>query len=173
MDKKVMTAQQKGLIIGLILVFFSVLTYTLIPDMEKQQKFGWVSLVLMVAGIAWAGIKYASDMGGNVTFGNIFGHSFKATAVMTLIIIAYFLLAATVLFPEMKEKAAQLAFKQMTERGGMTDAQINTAVDMQQKYFIPFGTAAQLAGSLLIGAIGGLIGAAIGKKNPNYTPFQQ
>lgn len=169
--KKIMTAQQKGLIIGVILVLISLLSYILIPDMEDQQKTGYGLFLVVLAAIAWSGIQYAKDMNGNVTFGNVFGHSFKVAAVMTLIVVAYFILSVTVLFPEIKDKALELSYKQMSERKNMSEAQIDQAITMTKKYFLAFGIGGQLFGSLFLGAIGALIGAAIAKKNPNPTPF--
>jgi len=169
--KKVMSAQQKGLIIGIILVLVSIVIYVLIPNMADQQKWWSLSLAIMVGGIVWACWKFSDDMYGNVTFGNVFGHGFKATAVMTIVIVLYFILAVTVVFPEMKEKAMEVAMNQMMEKKNLSDADMKKALEMQEKFFLPFGIAGQLVMSLIIGAIASLIGAVVAKKNPNPSPF--
>jgi hypothetical protein len=44
---------------------------------------------------------------------------------------------------------------------------------MMEKYFIPFAIGGALFMYLLIGVIASLIGAAIAKKNPEVSPFDQ
>ena len=107
METKVMTPQMRGLIIGLVLIVISVVMQITITDYNKMRQYGWVSFALIVGAIIWATLSFAKEMDGNVTFGNVFAYGFKTTAAMTIIVLAYTLLAVTVLFPEMKEKALE------------------------------------------------------------------
>lgn len=172
MEKKMMSPINKGLIISLILVVISVVTYIAVPDMEQQQKFGWFNYVIIIGGLIWACITYSNDLNHNVTFGNLFAHGFKVTAVFTCITLVYTILAATIIFPEMKDKAMEVARKQMEANGDLNESSIDQALEMTRKFFVPFLIAGMLVGSLIIGAVGSLIGAAIAKKNPNPTPFE-
>lgn len=167
-----MTPATKGLIIGLVLIAVSVVMQLLISDMEKMQKLNWVSFLLIIVGIVWACFSYGKEMNGNVTFGNVFAHGFKTSAVLTIIMLAYTILSLTVLFPEMKEKAIELARTQMEAKGELSEAQIDQAVSMTEKFFMPFAIGGVLIAYLVMGAIASLIGAAIAKKNPNPQPFQ-
>lgn len=167
-----MTPAIKGLIIGLVLIAVSVVMQLLITDLEKLQKLNWVSFLLIVAGIVWACFSYSKDMNGNVTFGNVFAHGFKTTAVLTIIMLAFTVLSFTILFPEMKDKAIELARTQMEAKGELSEAQIDQAVSMTEKFFMPFAIGGVLIAYLVMGAIASLIGAAIAKKNPNPQPFQ-
>lgn len=167
-----MTPATKGLIIGLVLIAVSVVMQLLISDMEKMQKLNWVSFLLIIVGIVWACFSYGKEMNGNVTFGNVFAHGFKTSAVLTIIMLAYTVLSLTVLFPEMKEKAIELARTQMEAKGELSEAQIDQAVSMTEKFFMPFAIGGVLIAYLVMGAIASLIGAAIAKKNPNPQPFQ-
>lgn len=172
MENKIMTPAIKGLIIGLVLIAVSVVMQLLITDLEKLQKLNWVSFLLIVAGIVWACFSYSKDMNGNVTFGNVFAHGFKTTAVLTIIMLAFTVLSFTILFPEMKDKAIELARTQMEAKGELSEAQIDQAVSMTEKFFMPFAIGGVLIAYLVMGAIASLIGAAIAKKNPNPQPFQ-
>jgi hypothetical protein len=172
MENKIMTPATKGLIIGLVLIAVSVLMQLLISDLEKMQKLNWVSFVLIIAAIVWACYSYSKDMNGNVTFGNVFAHGFKTTAVLTIIMVAFTVLSLTILFPEMKEKAIELARTQMEAKGELSESQIDQAVSMTEKFFMPFAIGGVLIAYLIMGAIASLIGAAIAKKNPNPQPFQ-
>lgn len=172
MEKKMLTPVNKGLILSLISIVFSIVMFVAIPDMEQQQKFSWISYIIIVGGLIWACITYANDMKHNVTFGNVFAHGFKVTAVLASITVIYTVLAVTVIFPEMKDKALDMARKQMETNQDLSESQIDQALEMTQKFFIPFAIGGALIGTLIIGCIGSLIGAAIAKKNPHPTPFE-
>jgi NADH:ubiquinone oxidoreductase subunit 6 (subunit J) len=172
MEKKIMSPAMKGLLLGLVMIVISVVTYVFVPNFEDQRKYSWISYLLIAAGIFWACYSFSEQMNGNVTFGSVFNHGFKTTAVLAIIMIAYSVLAMTIIFPEMKEKGMEMARQQMEKDGKLTDSQIDQAIEMTTKYFLPFAIAGILVMYLIIGAIGSLIGAAIVKKNPNPTPFQ-
>jgi len=171
-EKKMMTPMTKGLILGMITVGLSLLLQTFIPDLKEQQKYSWASLFIIFAGIIWACWSYAKDMNGNVTFGNVFAHGFKTTAVLTSISIIFTIITLTVIFPDLKEKAMENAREQMMEQDQLNDTQIDQAIEMTSKFFIAFAIGGVLISYLLIGAIASLIGAGVVKKNPNPTPFE-
>lgn len=171
METKVMTPQMRGLIIGLVLIVISVVMQITITDYNKMRQYGWVSFALIVGAIIWATLSFAKEMDGNVTFGNVFAYGFKTTAAMTIIVLAYTLLAVTVLFPEMKEKALEAAREQMVTEGQLNDTQIDQAIAMTDKFFLAFSIGGVVLGYLFIGAIGSVIGATFAKKNPNPNPF--
>ncbi len=172
METKAMSSTMKGLIISLILIVIGVATYLLAPELQQNRTVQLISSLLIVAGIVWATMQYGKDMNGNVTFGNLFAHGFKTTAVVTVIMVVYTLLALTVIFPEMKDKAIEAAQTQMEKEGKLSEAQIDQALAMTRKLFMPFAIGGVVVVYLLFGALGSLIGAAIGKKNPNPQPFQ-
>lgn len=172
MESKVMSSTTKGLILGLILVAISVIMQLFITDLAKMQQYSWISYLLIIGGLVWACYTYAKEMNGQVTFGNVFAHGFKTTAVFTIIVLLFTILSVTVLFPEMKDKAMEMARTQMETDGKLSEKQIDDAIGMTQKFFIPFAIGGVLVGYLFLGALGSLIGAAIAKKNPNPTPFQ-
>jgi amino acid transporter len=172
MENKIMTPAMKGLIIGLVMIAVSVVMQLLITDLEKMQKLNWVTFLIIIASIVWACFSHSKDMNGNVTFGNLFAHGFKTAAVFTIIMIIYTLLAMTILFPEMKEKMLEVAMKQAEAKGTMSEAQLEQARTMTEKFLVPFAIGGSLVMYLVIGAIGSLLGAAIAKKNPDAKPFQ-
>lgn len=164
MEKKIMTPVTKGLLIALVTIVISVIGN--IAKLEQELWFRWLSTIVMCAGVIWACISFAQQMDGNVTFGNVFAHGFKVTAVITVISIVYFVLAILVLFPEMKDKALETARQKMEEGGKMSEEQINQGVEMTKKFFMPFAIGAILFGTLVAGVIASLIGAGIAKKKP-------
>jgi hypothetical protein len=113
---------------------------------------------------------YANQNNNNVTFGNLFAHGFKATAVVIVITTAYTFLAFKVLFPDMIDIILEISRKQMLENPKMTDEMIEQAISMTKKFFIPFAIGGTILGTGFTGAIASLIGAAVAKKNP-IDPF--
>jgi hypothetical protein len=171
-QKKPMTTMQKGIILSLIIITLSVLMSVFIKDMQQQQKYAWASYIIILGGIIWACYTYAQDMENNVTFGNVFAHGFKVSAVLASFTVIYTILSITVLFPEVKEQALELTRSEMEKQGVLGDAEIDQSVSMISKFFLPFAIAGAALGTLIIGVISALIGAAVVKKNPNPTPFQ-
>ena len=171
MEKKVTKPWVKGLIISLILIVCSLATY--FAGLTQNAALRWVPLVILLAGVIISCTSYANDMNGNVTFGNVFAHGFKVTAATAVIMIVYTVLALKVLFPDMMTQAMDEARKNMDARGNMTEDQINQGLEITRKFFMPIAIGAIIFIYAICGAIGGLIGAGVAKKNKDYTPLEQ
>lgn len=169
-QQKIMTHITKGLIIGLIAVVMGIAAY--LGGFDQQSWYKWTSTLIMCVLIIWACIYYAQQLDGRVTFGNIFAHGFKTSAVIALIIVVYFVLSVTVIFPEMKDKAMEVAREQMEKDGKIPEEQINQGIEIGKKFFLAFGIGGILLGTLIAGAIASLIGAAVAKKKP-VNPLDQ
>jgi amino acid transporter len=171
MKKKPTSPAVKGLIISVFLILFSVATTVF--SVERNTYLGLVPLIIMVVGIVWACISYSKDMYGNVTFGNIFVHGFKTSALVAGMMTLFILLLFNVIMPEAFDRVMDEARKQMEKGNNMSEDQRNQGMAMARKVAlitIPLGTAfVYLAG----GAICSLIGAAVSKKTDNPVPFDQ
>lgn len=169
-ETKLMTHYTKGLLISLIVIVIGVAGFTM--GMAENRGYQWFGNIVLFAGIIWATIYYARQKEGYVTFGNVFSHGFKTSAICALILTLYTLLAFTVLFPEMKDKIIETSQQQMEESGKMSDDQIEQAMNMTRRFFLPFAIGGTLIGTLIFGCIASLIGAAVAKKNP-VNPMEQ
>jgi hypothetical protein len=132
---------------------------------------GALNYIIIIGGLAYFVNRYGKETNYTATFGNLFSYGFKATAVFTIIFIA-FLILFNLLFPEFKEKAMEMAQQRLEEQGKLNEDQIDQAVQMTKKYFWIFAIGGTMLMFIIIGAIGSLIGAAITKKRPN-NPFEQ
>lgn len=169
METKVTTPVVKGLIISMILIVIGLAIY--FSGQMGNKSLGYLQYLILLGGIIWACINYANQLNNNVTFGNLFAHGFKTTAVVTVIIIAYTILAFKVLFPDMQEMLIQQAELEM-EKQSMSDSQREQATSMMKNYMVPFAIGGILFFFMVIGLIASLIGAAVAKKKP-LDPFQQ
>lgn len=169
MENKVTTPVMKGLIISLILIVFAVVVT--IFKLETNKALGVVPLVILIGGIIWANLNFAQQMDGNVTFGQVFRHGFKETALVAGIMGLWVALSLTVLFPESLDRAMEIQRTAMLEQG-MSENEVDKALVLGKKMAVPMGTIVSVILYIIVGAIGSLIGAAVAKKNPNPTPFQ-
>ena len=168
METKVTTPVIKGLIISMILIVIGLAIY--FSGQVANKSLGYLQYLILFAGILWGCLNYAKQLDGNVSFGNVFAHGFKITAVVTVILVLYTVLALTVLFPEMKDKLIEQAELEM-EKQSMSDSQREQAISMMKNYMMPFAIAGILFFFMVIGLIASLIGAAAAKKKP-LDPFQ-
>jgi hypothetical protein len=168
MENKVTSHVVKGLIISLILIAAGIAIH--FAGLSMNKAVSSLQYVILLAGIIWACIVYANQMNNNVTFGNVFAHGFKTTAVVTVIIIIYTIIAIKFIFPEMADMAQEQARENM-EKNNMSEDQIEKAMSITEKFFVPLAIGSVLFVFMIIGLISSLIGAAVAKKNPQ-TPFQ-
>ena len=168
-ENKIMSPQIKGLIIALILIVIGIAAY--FTGLAYESWFSWASSGIFCIAVIFACIHYANQKDGFVTFGNVFGHGFKITAVTTVIVLIYSVLALTVLFPEMKEKIFEMQQAEMEKRD-MPSEQVETTMNMMKKYFMLFLVLGVIVGNLIFGCIGSLIGAAAAKKR-KINPMDQ
>jgi len=168
MENKVTTPQVKGFVISLMLIIYGLIIY--FADGMKHPELSYVQYAIFLAGIIWACTSYSKQMSANVSFGNLFAHGFKTTAVVTIIILIYTILAFKVLFPDMVDKSIEVTRQKMEAGGKASDSQIEQTVSMMKDHFTLFAVVGVIIGFAIMGAISSLIGAAIAKKKPQ-DPF--
>ena len=168
-EKKPVSHIVAGLTIAAILVVYSILLNYM--DLSQNQSMGWLSYIILIGGLILFINLYGKAKNNQVTFGNLFSYGFKATAIITLIMIA-FIIIFFLAFPEFKDKIVDAAREGMEKQGKMTDDQIDQGIEMFERNFILFSAGGALFMYLILGAIGSLIGAAITKKQPR-NPFDQ
>ena len=168
MEKQITSHIVKGAILGGISILFSIIIY--IFNLYTTQWLSWLSYAILIGGIIYGNVLFANQNDNKVTFGNIFAHGFKTTAVIIVITVLYTVLALYVLFPDMVDKIIELSRTEMLKNPKMTDEMIDQAMTMTKKLFLPFAVAGAIFGTGFIGAIGSLIGAAVAKKKP-VDPF--
>ena len=168
-ETKIMSPQIKGLLIALIVIILGIAGY--FTNLGFSTWYNWVVNAIMLAAIIIACVHFANQKQGYVTFGNVFLHGFKITAVVAIIVLVYTLLAFTVLFPDMKEKIFEMQQAQM-EKKGIDDDKIEQGMTIMKKYFMIFLVIGVIFGTLVWGSIASLIGAAVAKKK-KFNPLDQ
>lgn len=171
MNKQPTAPATKGLIIAALLILFAVITTVF--KLEQKTGLSLIPIAIMVGGIIWACASYSKDTWGNVTFGNIFAHGFKASALVAGVMAVFMLVLFKVIMPEALDRSMDVARAKMESDKEMTPEQVDQRMAMARKIsliVIPVSTALMY---LVIGAIAALIGAAVSKKTDNPVPFDQ
>jgi small-conductance mechanosensitive channel len=169
MEKKVTTPAVKGIIISLILIVFALIIQFL--DLSRNKGLASIQFLIFILAIIWSAISYAKQMEGNVTYGNVFAHSFKVTAAIAAIMVVYTVISLKFISPEQLNTGIEEARANMEEKN-MSEDQIDNAINITKKFAIPFAIAGVLIMFMFAGLVASLIGAAIAKKNPR-DPFVQ
>ena len=136
METKVITPAIKGTIIALILIVIGLTIY--FTGQTQNKVVGYIGIALYAGAVGWSCIYYAKQKEGNVTFGNVFADGFKTSAAATAIFLVYTFLAFKFIVPDMIGIAMDEARKGMSEKKNLTTEQIDQAMGLMQKFFIPF-----------------------------------
>ena len=167
MENQVTTHIVKGLILSVISIVFSIVIYVF--NLYEMKSLGYINYALFLGGLIYGAILFSNENKHQVTFGNLFAHGFKTTAVVIVITSIYTVLAFKLLFPDMADKMIELSRKELMKNPKMTDEMIEQSMSMTKEYFLPFVIGFTIIGTGFLGLFGSLIGAAVAKKNPN--PF--
>jgi hypothetical protein len=168
MEEKVTSHIIKGVILSIISIVFSVIVYVF--NLYEMQSLTYLNYAIFLGGLIYGAILYSNENKNQVTFGNVFAHGFKTTAVIIVITVFYTVIAFKFLFPDMMELMLTISRKQMLKDPKLTDEMIEQAISMSRKYFLPFVIGFSIIGTGFLGLIGSLIGAAVAKKKSN--PFE-
>ena len=160
-------------IAGIILAAVQVIVSLVIMFTGAKQggASSYASWFLLVIGLIVFVNMYGKANNYQLSFGNLFGYGFKATAI-TMLLVILFTILLFVAMPEMKEKIFEEARRGMEEQNKLSDAEIDKGMGFMEKFFYPFLIGGTLLSYAILGAIGSLIGAAITKKRP-YNPLDQ
>jgi hypothetical protein len=151
-----------GFITAIAMIVVNVILY--VTGLAFKSGMQYVSDIPFLIGIIMNAMAFSKSNDSDVTFGKVFGNCFKACALITLITLAWCVLSLWI-FPEMKTKVMEMTQESMLKQN-MSDAQIETAMEMTRKYFNVFMIGGVIFGTMFAGVIFSLIGAAVAKKKP-------
>src|SRR5690348_13561802 len=158
-----------GLITAIVMIVIGLIIY--VAGLSFKPGMQYVVYIPFLIGIIMNAIAFSKANNADVTFGNIFGSGFKVTAIVTLISIVWSFIFVMI-FPEIKDKAMEMAREQMQTKG-LTEEQMDQSIKMAQKFFTTFMIAGILFMYLIVGVIFSLIGAGVAKKKPAMPNMQQ
>ena len=158
-----------GLLIAIAVILFSaIMTFS---SGGGNPSGGWISYVIIIAGLIFFINRYGNAINYEATFGQYFSYGFKATTMIVLLSVI-FLLSLAFLMPEMKQQVVDATRLELEKQKNVTEKEIDTMMEMTNKYFWVILIGTSVFFFVLIGCVGSLLGAAITKKEPK-NPFGQ
>ncbi|MDB5228545.1 MAG: hypothetical protein JWN78_2738 [Bacteroidota bacterium] len=152
-----------GIIGGFASVIVSLILY--FTNMQFASWAKWLSTLILFI-IIILGLKAIANGNRNkiIPFGTLFGAGMKITLIITIISVIYFVIYMNFIETDFIAKILDASRQQMAEKG-LSEEQIDRAVEMSSKFMSPWLMIVfMVIGSLIFGAIASLIGAAIYKK---------
>lgn len=159
-----------GVILGVVSVVIGVIAYVMNMHLNPHWAFMVVGIVVF-AGFLVYGIKaFKQENGGFLSIGEALKVGLGIALIGALIGAAWTFALTTFIEPDYMDQMAEVQREQMLESfPDMTDAQIESAMEMNAKFSSPWITIAfGLVGNLFIGFIIALIAGAIMKQKRPY-----
>jgi hypothetical protein len=165
MEKKKVSASQPAIKWALIgLVTSIVITYAFqFLNTDPNSSIKYLNLIPFIAFLLLAQKEYKDLLGGYMTFGEGFLSGFLYAVFLAILSAIFTYLYYDILSPEMVDKTLAASQTKMEEQK-MSQDQIDQAMNFTRKYFAAIATIIALLGSVIMGAVIALIGAAIFKK---------
>lgn len=169
MNTKKQTHIPYGFITALAMIIVGVILE--VAKLNMNPAIQWLGMLPFLIGIILNAQAFSKANDADITFGQAFGSGFKASAIVAICMVAWSLISLMI-FPDIQTRAIDKAQTDMMKKG-MSEEQIDMAIGMTRKYFKVFAVGGALLGTLFMGAIFSLIGAAIAKKQPRQQIMMQ
>ena len=164
MKKKSSDFLTKGLLLALILMVIDLIGG--FAHLRFETWFKWIGTIVEVVVLIVFCIQFGKQKTDGVSFGNVFGYGFKVSLVLAVLIMIYSLISVFLIFPEYVDQLLQQTRAGMEAKGNMSEAQIDQGIAMTKKFMTPVPLAIfAFLGTLIVGIIGSLLGAAFTKKS--------
>lgn len=160
-----------GLYVGIALTLFSVILY--VTGQMQNKTLGYLSIPLYFALIIVAQIHYRNNiLNGTMSYGQGVGFG-AAVMLFSGIITALYTIIIYKIDPALLEQVRNTQEQVLMARG-MSDDQVETTMQMAEKFMTPgFIAFSSLFGSVIIGTIVSLITSIFTKKDGNPDDFDE
>ena len=171
MEKKPTPASTMGLLVGLIMAVFSLLTY--FTGIYTETWVQLLTAVILLAAFIICILLHAREVNYRDSFARLFGFGFRAVAAATVVTIGYVILQ-NFIFPDIKTRflEAQRNLAYARPDASANREAIEQGIGMLERNYTLMMVLGVIFWMLVIGAIASLIGAAIPKKNMPDTNFE-
>jgi len=128
---------QFGLMLGIVLIGISLIFYILHADLQSKLP-QILSYGLMVAVLIIGIRSYRDqDLKGQISYGKSLGTGTLIALFGSVITAFYTYIFFHFIDPSMVDRILELSQQKMAERGGMTDEQVEMALNMSRKFMTP------------------------------------
>ncbi len=157
-----------GLILGLVLVVFSVMLYTMDAHTSRDPANQVISIVIMVGIISWGIFNFRKANSGYLSLSQALKLGAGIALISGIIAIIYTAFLSNVLDPEFAVKVAEIQKAADEAAGELTTQQIQQRYNGTIDFFwisYPFILIFNILLGLVIGLLAGLV---LKKQKPSY-----
>lgn len=163
MENKVTSHIIKGLIVAVILIVFDVILQKY--GSAVSPNIAYLPTAFLTIGIIISCIIFAKQLKGKTTFGEVFAHGFKTTAVITLLMAVYTFFVVKFIYPPVTQADIEAMVKELEKHGSTMPQEAKRLAEESAKKAWIMQVAGVIFASMITGAIGAVIGAGVAKKN--------
>ncbi len=158
-----------GLILGIASIVYTLILY--FAGLMQNKPLNYAGIIITIICL-YLGIKAVRDqnLGGSISYGQALGKGVLISLISTIVSVIFLTILYTLIDPGLVDLNLQESIQKMTE-SGMGEDQIEQAMSMAHKFFIPSLIIMGLIFGTLIGFLVSLVIAAILKKEQN--PFEK
>jgi hypothetical protein len=133
-------ALTNGSIIGVALIFYSLLLWVLNVDRENWVQY--LSYLIMTVGVVLALKQYREKNNGYLTYNQAFSNGFLTLLIATVLMAVYVLIFFGLIAPGEVDKMVEIAEEKMYESNPqLTDEQVNVAMGYAKMFMTPWAMA--------------------------------
>jgi uncharacterized membrane protein (DUF106 family) len=161
-----------GAIFGGIGIVSTMLLYAIDYTLLANWKTAILLIVLYFALVIYSGINYRNQIGGYISYGKAFQHSFIVLAIGGLVSIIFSILLYSVIDPELPQKLTDVTVEnteKMLEGFGVPEDKMEESLDKIRestpKSFSPVGQLINYLWAILVYAVISAITSLFVKKN--------
>ncbi|MCB0508392.1 MAG: DUF4199 domain-containing protein [Chitinophagales bacterium] len=151
---------------GLIASFVSILSSLMLYffNLEYNGFWKWLPTILILAIIIITQKQVVQlNAPYQFSFGELFKFGFVIALISAIALLLYFILYSNFIMPDFIDKIMEVSRKQLEEKG-MSEEQIESALEMSKKFMSPtLMMVMSFISSLIMGSLTALIGAGIFK----------
>jgi len=125
-----------GLIVGIVLIIYSIIMYFL--DLSLEKWVSWVSYILLIAGIVYSTIQYRDNvLGGSINYTQALGFGVLVSLFASILGAIYSYVFFTFIDPDFIGEIIEMAQEKMLDQG-LTEEQVEQAMEMQKGFMKPW-----------------------------------
>lgn len=161
-----------GLYLALALTLFSVILY--VTGLILDQKIGYISIAIYVAGIAMAQIYYRNrELNGSISYSQALGFGVAVMLFSGIVTALYTMILYTFIDPGLVEQMKTMQEEALMQRG-MSEEQIESTMAMASKMMSPAWLSIWgLFASVFMGTIVSLVTSIFVKKQGSEDTFDE
>lgn len=147
---KYLTATNKGLITGVLMIILSLVFFYSKQAADSPMQFAIYFVYAL--GVIWALADFSKKADTTAKFGEYFLQGFKCFIVVTLLMVL-FTLAFNKLHPEFKDQMAENYKKDLLKQGNKTPPEIEDTIKQAKDYYIVMLVSGAIFVYLVVGVI--------------------